>query len=103
MTPHRAINLAAAILLASVIAAALATSHLLDGPDNHRAEWAESTALADAQKAAQRATRQERAAAQLCMKLKGPNAAHAWTEDGQLVCRDNRGNSVAVASLKGPQ
>ncbi len=102
MTPHRALNIAAALLLAAVIAATLATSHLLDA-DDHRAEWAESSALADAQKAAQRDARQERAAAELCMKLKGPNAAHAWTEDGQLVCRDNRGHSVAVASMKGTQ
>lgn len=100
MTAHRALNIAAALLLAAVIAAALATSHLLDGPDNHRAEWAESTALADAQKQAQREARRERAYAELCMKVKGPNAGYMWSVDNTLVCTDNQGRSV-VASTKG--
>ena len=34
------------------------------------------------------------------MKLKGPNAAHAWTEDGTLSCTDNRGRSVRVAAAE---
>lgn len=99
MTLHRIFNLIAAILLAAVIAATLATSHLLDA-DDHRAEWAESSALADAQKQAQRAARQERAAAELCVKIKGPNAGYAWTDDGTLSCTDNRGRSVRVAAAE---
>jgi hypothetical protein len=85
---HRTINIFAAVLLAVAIALAMSTSHLIDDPTDHQAEWAESTALADAQKVARLEARTERAAAQLCVKVKGPNAAHAWTEDGQLVCRD---------------
>ncbi len=99
MTPHRTLNIAAALLLAAVIAATLATSHLLDA-DDHRAEWAESSALSDAQKQAQREARRERAYAELCVKLKGPNAGYMWSVDNTLVCTDNRGRSVRVAAAE---
>ena len=33
----------------------------------------------------------ERAAAQMCMKLKGPNSGYRWTQDNKLVCTTNKG------------
>lgn len=73
------------VILAVVLATILALSFRLDG---RSAEWDEAATLELAQKAAQLAARQERAAAQLCKKLKGPNGAHRWTVDNELVCFD---------------
>lgn len=90
MTKHRLLNW----LLAAGVAAALSCSYMLDGPTDHRAEWDQAEALELAQKAAEVEARMERAAAQLCVKLKGPNAGYRWTEDHKLVCTDNRGRAV---------
>ncbi len=101
MTPHRTLNIAAALLLAAVIAAALSTAHLLD-QDDHQAEWTQSSALADAQKAARAEQQRERAAQQLCIRLHGPGVAVAYTIDGDVVCKARRGGGpVTVASSKG--
>ena len=99
MNAHRILN----ITLAIAGAAAMATV-LLAGPalDDHSSEWNHSTALADAQKAAQLEARTERAAQQLCVRIKGPNAAHRWTASGELICTSNKGQgavSVAKAAL----
>ena len=102
MTAHRIFNIAAGIMLACAIGAAMATSHLLDTQPDARAEWAESTALAEAQKAARLAARTERAAAQLCVRVKGPNSGHAWTGAGELVCTDNRGGQRLVVAKVAP-
>lgn len=91
---HRILNIA----LAVGIAATLSCSYLLDGPDDHSTEWALAESISLAQKAAQLEARQERAAAQLCMKLKGPNAGYRWTEDNQLVCATNKGRNPVVAA-----
>jgi len=91
---HRIVNIALVI----GIAAALSSAYLLDGPDDHQPDWAESQALKDAQKAAQIAARIERAAAQLCIRLQGPNTGYRWTEDNQLVCTTNKGRNPVVAS-----
>ena len=90
---HSILNIA----LAVGIAAMLSSAYLLDGPDDHSTEWALAETISLAQKAAQLEARQERAAAQLCMKLKGPNAGYRWTGDNQLVCTTNKGRNPVVA------
>ena len=96
MTPHRIINITLAIAGAVGIAAVLSTSHLLD---DHSADWNHSTALADAQRAAQLAARTEKSAQALCQRIKGPNAAPRWTADGELSCVGTRGQAVSVAKV----
>lgn len=83
--------------LAAGIAAVLSCAYLLDGPDDHSAEWDQAAAAQMAQKAADMEARVERAAAQLCMKLKGPNAGYRWTADNQLVCTTNKGREPVIA------
>lgn len=96
MTTHRILN----ITLAIAGAAAMATV-LLAGPalDDHSSEWNHSTALADAQRAAQLAARTEKSAQALCQRIKGPNAAPRWTADGELTCVGTRGQAVSVAKV----
>ena len=96
MTHHRILN----ITLAIAGAAAMATV-LLAGPalDDHSSEWNHSTALADAQRAAQLAARTEKSAQALCQRIKGPNAAPRWTADGELTCVGTRGQAVSVAKV----
>ncbi len=99
MTTHRLINIALTAALTAAMATILSTGHLLD---DHSADWHQSTVLADAQKAAQIAARTERAAQQLCVRIKGPNAGYRWTASGDLVCTSNKGQgavSVAKAAL----
>lgn len=84
---HRLLNIA----LAAAIAATLSCAYLLDGPDDHSSERDQAEALELAQKAADVEARMERAAAQMCMKLKGPNAGYRWTQDNKLVCTTNKG------------
>ncbi len=101
MTSHRALNIALAIVGALVIGAMLSAAHLLDGPDDAQAERDQATALLDAQRQAQREARQERAAAQLCARLRG-EAAYRWTDAGELVCLDRQGRGhVVVATARG--
>jgi hypothetical protein len=96
MNAHRILN----ITLAIAGAAAMATV-LLAGPalDDHSSEWNHSTALADAQRAAQLAARTEKSAQALCQRIKGPNAAPRWTADGELTCVGTRGPAVSVAKV----
>ena len=96
MTTHRILN----ITLAIAGAAAMATV-LLAGPalDDHSADWNHSTALADAQRAAQLAARTEKSAQAMCQRIKGPNAAPRWTADGELTCVGTRGQAFSVAKV----
>ena len=96
MTTHRILNITLAIAGAVGIAAVLSTSHLLD---DHSSDWNHSTALADAQRAAQLAARTEKSAQALCQRIKGPNAAPRWTADGELMCVGTRGQAVSVAKV----
>ena len=97
MTRHRLTNIALSLGLAVAFAAVLSIGPALD---DHADEWAQSTALRDAQQQAQAEARRERAAAQLCVRLRGPNAAHRWTPDGELVCSHNKGQgAVSVAKV----
>mgnify|MGYP003424465607 FL=1 len=99
MTRHRAINIALTTALVVAMASILSTGHLLD--DNSD-EWAQSSALADAEKAARSEQLRERAAAQLCIKMRGPGAGYRWTDDGDLVCHDHRnGRQAVVVASKG--
>ena len=96
MTAHRLVN----ITLTAGLTAAMAAI-LLAGPalDDHSSEWNHSTALADAQRAAQLAARTEKSAQALCQRIKGPNAAPRWTPDGELMCVGSHG-SVSVAKVE---
>ena len=97
MTAHRLVNIALTAGMVAATAAILSTGHLLDDRSD---EWAQSSALADAQKAAQLEARTERAAQQLCVRIKGPNAAHKWTPSGELICTGNKGQgAVSVAKV----
>lgn len=99
MTRHRIANLALTGALFLSMAAVL-----LGGPvlDDNSDEWAQSSALADAEKAARSEQLRERAAAQLCIKMRGPGAGYRWTDDGDLVCHDHRnGRSAVVVAAKG--
>ena len=92
---HRLLNIALAI----GIAATLSCAYLLDGPDDHSAERAQAEVMELQQKADEVEARMERAARQLCVKLKGPNAGHRWDENNRLVCIDNRGRTRVVGSI----
>ena len=97
MSAHRLINIALTAALVVAVATILSTGHLLD---DHSADWSESTALRDAQQQAQAVERRERAAQQLCIRIKGPNAAHKWTPSGELICTGNKGQgAVSVAKV----
>ena len=99
MTAHRLVN----ITLTAGLTAAMAAI-LLAGPaiDDHSADWQHSTALLDAQQQAQADARRDRAAQQLCIKLRGPGTAYRWTDDGDLVCTDHRtGRAAVVVASKG--
>ena len=96
MNAHRILNITLAIAGAVGIAAVLSTSLLLD---DHSSDWNHSTALADAQRAAQLAARTEKSAQALCQRIKGPNAAPRWTPDGELMCVGSHG-SVSVAKVE---
>ena len=96
MTAHRILNITLAIAGAVGMAAIL-----LAGPviDDHSSDWNHSTALADAQRAAQLAARTEKSAQAMCQRIKGPNAAPRWTADGELTCVGTRGQAVSVAKV----
>ena len=99
MTHHRIINITLAIAGAAAMAAVL-----LAGPaiDDHSADWQHSTALLDAQQQAQADARRDRAAQQLCIKLRGPGTAYRWTDAGDLVCAEHRtGRAAVVVASKG--
>ena len=96
MTAHRIINITLAIAGAVGMAAVLMAGPVLD---DHSADWNQSTALADAQRAAQLAARTEKSAQALCQRIKGPNAAPRWTADGELTCVGTRGQAVSVAKV----
>ncbi len=99
MTAHRLINIALTLGITAAFAAVLSIGPALDDRSD---EWAQSDALADAQKAARSEYLRERAAAQLCMKLRGPGTAYRWTDSGDLVCTDHRtGRAAVVVASKG--
>ncbi len=78
---------------AALLAMALGCSHLL-GPDDHSTEQAQADELQAAQRQALADQRREAAAAQLCMRFGGPNAAHRWSASGELQCTTKRGHPL---------
>lgn len=98
MTPHRMVNIA--LLVAGVIGTAIV---LLGGKplDDHSAEWQQSSALADAQRAAREARQVEQNAIRQCTALHGPGAAMGYTVDGDLVCGPRRGSGAVVIASQG--
>lgn len=98
MNAHRAVNFALTFGLTVGIAAILSTGHLLD---DHSADWPESTALADAQRAARAAYLKEKSDARQCTHLHGPGAAMRYTADGDLVCSTKRGGGAVVVATGG--
>lgn len=96
MTPNRLVNLTITAGLTAAIAAILLAGKPLD---DHSADWNHSTALADAQRAAQLAARTEKSAQAMCQRIKGPNATPRWTADGELTCVGTRGQAVSVAKV----
>jgi hypothetical protein len=95
MTRHRLTNIALSLGLAVAFAAVLSLGPALD---DHTDEWAQSTALRDAQQHAQAEARRERAEQQLCIKIAGPGVAPTRDADGRLVCTARRGPARTVVA-----
>ena len=98
MTAQRLLNISLTLALAAAIAAILSTGHLLD---DHSADWHQSTALADAQRAAREARQAERDAIRQCTALHGPGAAVGYGIDGNVICGPRRGAGAQVVASKG--
>jgi hypothetical protein len=77
--------------LAALLALLLASGHLLDGPDDMRAEWDQSQALKELQASQAGTQRREAAAQALCSQERGPNSEARFTPEGHLVCTTRRG------------
>lgn len=87
----------AALVLA--IAALLSSAYLLDGPDDHSAEWSQAQDIEAAQKDAQAAARFDQAARLMCGS---ENAAWADLGTGSIQCSTKRAHRtvrVAVAQV----
>lgn len=76
---------------ALALAALLALGTAIDGPEDHRADWASSGELKELQAAEASTARQQAAAQALCSKERGPNSEARFTPDGHLVCTTRRG------------
>jgi len=73
-------------LWATVLALALAGSHLLDGPDDIETARLYQQEIQSAPQMASEEARVERAATELCIRLNGIGYVHRWSEQGQLRC-----------------
>jgi len=94
MTRHTALNW----LLAGCLALLVSLSWHLDADTLAGALDTNTNTTAEAQRTALAEARKERAAAQLCVKLHGPGAAHGWTPDGALICRARHGPARTVVA-----
>lgn len=80
-------NTAATWFSAMVIALAIAAAPtLMDGPDDHQAEWDQSAALKELQASQAGTARREAAGQALCSQERGPQSEARWTPEGDLVC-----------------
>lgn len=61
----------------------------LDSMDSRHDEWAESQALVDAQMAAAKDFRKQKAAQDLCLSTVGESVP-VWTADGELICKPRK-------------
>jgi hypothetical protein len=86
MTLHRTINLT----LAGLIALALSTSYLLDGPDDHSHEMAQAADMSQAIKQEAAAHRYRLAVSKLC----GDNAGYVEQADGTVACTTKKGRKT---------
>jgi len=81
--------------LALIIVAIYAAMQRLDGPTDHRAEWAQSTAEQDAIKTEAARARFERAAGQMC-----GNASYTEVDAKTIHCTPRKGPAHAGAVLQ---
>lgn len=81
--------------LAALLALTLAASFHLDGPEDHQADWRNSTALKELQAAQAGSARQQAAAQKLCTEARGPNSEARWTPEGHLICTTHTGTVKA--------
>lgn len=98
MTRHRLINIALTLGITAAFAAVLSIGPALDDRSD---EWAQSSALADAQRAAREARQAERDAIRQCTALHGPGAAVGYGIDGNVICGPRRGAGAQVVASKG--
>lgn len=98
MTPHRLGNIALTLAIVLVMAATLSTAHLLDHQPDRRAEHTQASTLAEAQQAAERQARKERAAQHDCMQSRGPQSAARWLDDAQYICTDRFGRTAVTVA-----
>lgn len=85
------INCALALGIVGIYAA----MQQLDGPTDHRAEWAQSTAAQDAIKSEAARARFERAAGQMC-----GNAGYTEVDATTIRCTPRKGPANAGAALQ---
>lgn len=83
-------------LAACAIALLLGASHLLDGPTDHHAEWAQAQDLQDAIKTEAASARFDKAARAIC----GENAAWIDLGSGSIQCATKRGHKTMVAEVQ---
>lgn len=92
MINHRLLNWA----LAALICMVLASLYRLDEPTEHQTAMVTAQTVLDAQRAAQRNARFERAAQRMC----GDNAAWVLIGEGEIVCTPRtqaKSRSIKVA------
>ncbi len=86
-------------LASLILCLGIGASGHLDAQDDHSAEWAQSKALQDAQRAAALLQKKERAALAVCRQTVGESSA-AFDADDQLICTPKRGAAVRVAHIQ---
>jgi len=82
---------------AIALALLLGCSWMLDGPEDHQGEWAQSDALKALQESEAGTARREAAGQAVCREH--GEAVAMWTASGDLVCRPRKGPAVARIQL----
>lgn len=96
-TKHRIANLVLAAISAAVMAFILSSSHLLDDVRSEYTERVDTMqASIDAEKAAQRQARFERAARSMC----GQNGGWKLLDDGAVQCFTHRGHKTGIVEVR---
>lgn len=83
-------------LAALILLAVTATAQISDMKDNS-AEWAQSSALEQAQSQEQQAERRERAAQAMCSSDYGPQVIAVWVDDKTVQCVNPRGRALSTS------
>lgn len=73
---------------------------MMDGPQDHQADWADSAAIKALQASQSGTARRNAAAQRVCLESHGPNSEARWTADGDLVCTTRRGMRQPPAGLE---